>query len=251
MLNLSEIRKLSGGIFDTAEGDPVFRCRCGVEVTARLELCPKCAREDVETMREVVFGKALKSLPDMPHAVLGPSLRRSVDVRLMAGVQGWSASSGEGLALLGTSGAGKTTLAVALARHRLTVAKTAAEVKIASSIRFVSTLELQLERDRLQLGTGDDGPLMRGALKSALLILDEVGFEHEPRSGVAPVVFTLMQARYNSGRPTIVTSGLTEVELASRYGDATKRRMCERSRVLVAFGEIEHAPAQTSLAVAS
>ncbi len=243
MLSLEELLKLSG---QAMTGEVVHRCRCGVEVTARLSLCPNCSKEDVETMREVVFGKALRSLPDMPHAVLGPSLRRSVDVRLMAGVQGWSASSGEGLALLGTSGAGKTTLAVALARHRLNVAKTAAEVKIASSIRFASALELQLERDRLQLSATDDGPLMRGALKSALLILDEVGFEHEPRAGIAPVVFTLMQARYNSGKPTIVTSGLNEKELATRYGDATKRRMCERARVVEAFGEIQHGMAVAS-----
>ncbi len=241
LLSLAEIRRLSANMVEL-DGELVFRCRCGEVVPERLELCHDCAVVDAESMREIVLGKALRSLPAMPHAVLGPSLRWSVDHRLLAGINQptpWSASSGEGLTLLGSTGAGKTTLVVALARHRLSIAKSAAEVKIAAGIRFVSAPELQLERDRLPLSATDDGPLMRSALKATLLILDEIGFEHEPRAGVAPVVSTLMQARYNAGLTTLPTSGLTEAGLAARYGDATKRRLCERNRVITAFGPVQ------------
>lgn len=216
----------------------VHRCQCGVEVRDRGELCPECSEAESGKMRAMLLAAARGTLPAWTHARMGTGhdLGRYVDRRLLEGVRDWSAFGGLGLVLLGDTGTGKTTLAVAMMAFRLDQAKTADQVRVASGIRFVSVPELQLERDQQKLGTEGDGPLMRQAKASTLLVLDEVGFEHDPRAGIAPVVFDVAQWRYRRTLPTIVTSGLTELGLVSRYGDATKRRLTERAKVVTAFG---------------
>lgn len=216
-------------------GPVVHRCKCGATLANRWELCSACAATELEELREMALTRSRRTLPPWPHARLGPALAKSVDQRLLEGARGWSALGGLGLVLLGDTGAGKTTLAVALVAHRLDHAKTPEQVRIASAIRFVSVPALQLERDQQKLGT-EDGPLMRWAKRAALLVLDEVGYEHQARTGLAPVVRDVAQARYDAALPTIVTSGLTEAGLVERYGEATKRRLCERAKVVTAFG---------------
>jgi len=229
-------------LIDHPSGDPVrHRCRCDREVPSRGDLCADCTNAEIEELRGMALAYARRTLPSMPHAHLGnPELAAMVAPDMLRAARTWSVKTG-GLVLLGSTGAGKTTCAVAIARHRLDTAKTAEQVRIAAGIRFMSTLDLHRVRtEHARSGFGaarvdSDPPMVARAKTTALLILDEVGFEPAGRREDIAVVFDVAQARYNAGLPTIVTSGLSEDELARRYGEATKRRLFERSTVVSSF----------------
>jgi hypothetical protein len=225
----------------------VHRCRCNEQVPERGDLCPKCAGDEAKELREMVLAKARRSLPAMAHAHLGnPRIGDFVHADILAAVRTWRPLERDNLVLLGDTGCGKTTAAVAAARRILDLAKTPDAVRIAAGTRFASALDLHRARtEHARKGFSaeredDDPPVIAKAKGCELLVLDEVGFEPEPRAGELGVVLDVMQARYN-GRggqrlPTIVTSGLTEQGLARRYGEATKRRITERARVVSCFG---------------
>lgn len=219
----------------------VHRCRCGEQVPTRADLCGDCMRKEIEDLCAAALRKARASLPSMPHAHFGnPVLASMVAPEMYQAARTWSVRDG-GLVLLGTTGMGKTTVAVAIARHRLDTAKTAEQVRIAAGIRFMSALDLHRARtEHARAGfsadrVNDDAPAIARAKTTSLLVLDEVGFEPAGRREEIGIVFDIAQARYNAGLPTIVTSGLSEADIAHRYGEATKRRLCERATVVSVF----------------
>ena len=191
----------------------------------------------------MTLARARRTLPVMPHAHLGnPKLGTIVAAPILEAVRAWRMTEGLNLVLLGDTGCGKTTAAVALARGLLDLARESEVVRAVSGIRFRSALELH--NTRLDHGREgfraerirSDPPMVAKAKTTSLLILDEVGFEPEARRDELPVVLDIMQQRYNAGLVTIVTSGLSEQGLVRRYGEATKRRMTERARVVSVFG---------------
>ena len=152
---------------------------------------------------------------------------------ILEAARSWRRINGS-LALLGPTGAGKTASAVALA-HRIIDAclarkRSDADMRFAVGLRFISAKDLAQARREHKLGAGDS-PLEAMAIAATLLILDELGYEPQIDTTISDVV----DARYRAGLPIVVTSGLSEAELAVRYGDAVKRRLCERGRVVSAF----------------
>lgn len=216
-----------------AEPQPiVHRCEggCDAPVTRRLDYCSACATKNAAELRVAYLEPAYRSLPDWPHARFGPELAKAVkSPAVLDAVDGWRRRQG-GLVLLGPTGCGKTTAAVALAYRILDVARDralpAAEMKFAAGMLFVSAKDLAVARRESKLGSMP--ALERAARGASLLILDELGYETRLDS----TIDDLADLRYREGLPTIATSGLTEAEFAARYGDAVKRRLFERSVVV-------------------
>lgn len=117
--------------------------------------------------------------------------------------------------LLGPAGAGKTSLAAALAH-----AWARAHLRPAL---FVSAVDVGVSRQQHGLGEGDPR-ILREAMAAALLVLDDVGQELDLGSGV---VAHIVQRRYDHAKPTITTSGLNIEQLVSRYGAGVARRLIE------------------------
>jgi len=219
------------------------RCRCGVVVEERDGVCDTCVKVELDDMRARALNRARNSLPGMPWAHFGnPDI--PVAKAILEAAKQWRVTDGLNLVLLGTTGVGKTTAAVALARHRLDNARTAEQLRIAAGIRFMAAPDLhRIRTEHRRKGfngerRNDDPPMVSKAKTTTLLILDEVGFEPVEVAGEIGVVIDVMQSRYNAKPaplPTIITSGMTQKELAMRYGEATKRRMAERARIAECF----------------
>lgn len=120
----------------------------------------------------------------------------------------------------GRSGAGKTSLAVALVRERLRVTGEAG----------IMVLAFRLANARIQHRAGDGEPLIvERALRAPFLLLDDIGQEAmTPHNPIADIV----QERDAEQLPTWITTGLTREEVGQRYGGGVARRVFETARVV-------------------
>jgi DNA replication protein DnaC len=71
------------------------------------------------------------------------------------------------------------------------------------------------------LGKGDV-PEVIEACAASVLFFDEIGWERDPE-----VASLVLNERYKTGAPTIITSGKSPEELTAHYGAAVVRRMIE------------------------
>jgi hypothetical protein len=122
--------------------------------------------------------------------------------------------------LIGTSRAGKTSLAVAMLRAWVT--------KYERSAVFVPAHRLGVAR--LQHAAGHGEPeLVATAMRAPLVLLDDVGSERDfPTNPIPDVIFE----RHAQDLPTWVTTGLTRDALVTRYGAGVVARMFERATVI-------------------
>lgn len=119
-------------------------------------------------------------------------------------------SGASGAVLLGKTGHGKS-LAAAWAADRCRQAQSDTWVK------WIRADELsRILADR---GGSENIDLLK---RARLLVIDELGYERFPE-----LILEVLGARHDNSRPTIVTSGSTEKEIAARYSDATIRRVIE------------------------
>lgn len=146
-----------------------------------------------------------------------------------------------GAVLLGPTGCGKTTTQVHIA-CRL-IQRGLEQGRGWPRMRFIKATDLALARRKTPLGE-DEAPLVRDAMNAQLLFLDDLGQEH---SGTDTAIWETLDHRYDKGRPTIVTSGLTTEQFTERYGEAFTRRILTTRGV---EGRIYSAFARPALAVA-
>lgn len=121
------------------------------------------------------------------------------------------------LVLTGESGKGKS-LSMAQAALRLASAGR-------RGIRWYNVSKLVQALRSHRYGHGDC-PEVHDAIHARWLILDELGWEQ----GEPTALLDVLSARYDMGRVTCATSGLTEAELKARYGDALLRRITESNK---------------------
>lgn len=114
-----------------------------------------------------------------------------------------------GLYLVGTTGAGKTHLAVAAARE-IVLALGAESVLFDRVSRLVTDLQDTY-------GSGKTGAFLDRRERVPVLILDDLGTE-KATDDTLRMLFDLINAR--EGRPTLVTSNLTPPELGARFRDS-------------------------------
>lgn len=123
------------------------------------------------------------------------------------------------LVLRGDVGTGKTYLACALLRQRLERGQTG---------RFVSVSDLMDEiKARFGDGAGEQSEAYFDRLAGEpFLVLDDVGAEFDSLWS-AQRVAALIDRRYRSEAPTILTTNMTHRELAERYTKRTADRLRE------------------------
>jgi DNA replication protein DnaC len=144
-----------------------------------------------------------------------PELRERVDPASLEVARSLDLARLDRVTLLGSAGAGKTALAVAIAN-----AWTAAT---SQPSRFVAALDLGMARQQHALGDGE-AETVRAAMTARLLLLDDLG--QEPDFGISTIAH-VVEHRYDQARPTVATSGLPVESLLSRYGAGVTRRLLE------------------------
>jgi len=149
--------------------------------------------------------------PDLPGRVQPPSAVEAAR-RAVAAPR---------IAILGPSGAGKTSLAVALLRARSS--------RQSGAAKFFHAFELGLARSRHRLGDGE-AALVEDAMTIPIALLDSVGQDDSPR-GIEAVRDVVLK-RFADSKATIVTIDLSMDQVTSKFGDGFARRVLERATVI-------------------
>ena len=157
----------------------------------------------------------------MPANVLTPVRRfvRDIDGRLDAG---------DGLALAGPVGVGKTSLAMLVARAALDAGRT---VAIYSLPRLLAELRTTFDDDRIQSYT----QIMDRLTEVDLLHLDDVGAE-KTSPWVLEQLYAIVNARYEEERSVVITTNLERDELAEQINERTVSRLEEMCEILPLYG---------------
>lgn len=170
----------------------------------------------------------MRSLPPWPWARVGDSrwAERVRVERYRAFAAKYEPRLGN-VVLTGPSGAGKTAAMCAAAARLASAAVDAADDRatICGALWTDAHALVRAAREH-RLGAGPCAEVLAAA-RTSVLWLDELGQESRTE-----VLFELLDARYQHGLPTVVTTGLRVDELRSRYGEALTRRLVERGTVV-------------------
>jgi DNA replication protein DnaC len=184
----------------------------------------QCRRESLSrgTQNVLRTARAIASitskLPTWPTQQTAGKRRAVIAAEIMAAAEGYDCTTG--LLLLDKTGRGKTAGAVHLLFamwERSFRERTSVPVAM-----FVKAADLAASRRCHPLGEGEPRLLVE-ATEAELLLLDDLG-QDEKRDGT---IFDVLDARYDAGLPSVVTSGFTLEQLSERYGQALVRRIVE------------------------
>jgi hypothetical protein len=180
--------------------------------------------EIAERARRDRFGEAsvIRSrLPDFLRNISLVALASQIKAEsLRTAAQEWHPSRG-GLLLLGDTGEGKTTCAAVVARRviRQGVHEGGPMWELAQGLFWIRAESLERAMRNHPLGRGE-APDYGKAIGAKLLVLDEIGWEKDHK-----LIASVLAARYDTRRLTIVTSGQNLAGLRQTYGDAIVRRI--------------------------
>lgn len=227
-----------------------YRCRCGCGQVKRwedpsclpvLDIKAKEAKRQRSELREFL-DKAYATIPD------GMDWCRRKDDKWKEKVKGVTVHGADGfkqtiqefaakwnrdvgsVVLHGKTGVGKTITALAIMHRVLDAARDLPEdqmsirdMRWAAGSAFVSAPTLAVAWRNCALGEEPD--IVQLAKRATLLVLDEVGYEYfNPEQSTT--LFEVLDHRYlQKGRPTIITTELTEQQLMARYRPAMYRRI--------------------------
>jgi len=189
--------------------------------------CERVAEiENGRLARERVLGRAYRSIPEaFGWARIGDPLYGSIKLH-QAGrtfADAWKRGRGSVL-VTGPTGQGKTTCTIALL-HRILDAARDKDLGVvmtdyAKRIRYTSAQALCFARQSWE----QEPELIADAKWASLLVIDEWGPEVDSKGALWEVI----NSRYEDGKQTILTTGLTKDAFAKRYGDALSRRVLDR-----------------------
>ena len=141
------------------------------------------------------------------------------EIRRFVAAIGPNLDAGHGLWLYGGVGTGKTALAMIVSKAAIDAART---VAIYSCPRLLSVI-------RESIDGGGVLPFLDQLTAVDLLHIDDLGAEHRTE-WVLEQLYTIINARYEEERSTLVTSNLDRDELAAQLGERIVSRlegMCE------------------------
>lgn len=119
----------------------------------------------------------------------------------------------------GGSGRGKTALACAALRARIESGCTRP--------LYVAAWRLAVARARHPLGEGEP-EIVNAAMRAELLLLDELGDQHQATSAVPDVIYE----RESEGLPTWITTWMTAHDVTILFGSGIARRIFERAVII-------------------
>lgn len=133
------------------------------------------------------------------------------------------------LLLCGSTGLGKTHLSSAIAKR---VIERGYDVKYES----VQNVLADFEHDRFRSGYGAESESRSAIyLETELLILDDLGTEMTNTFTVS-VLYQIINTRINQGRPTVISTNLSQSEIRERYSDRVASRIFGEYRPLLFCG---------------
>lgn len=204
---------------------------------AEAACCHPCMYADaVAAAKAEALARALETIPSaLRGASFGPITQARVrlsrpDQRRVA----VAANDGRWVTLLGPPGAGKSTLAAAIARRVLeaSVREESGFVGV-REVLWVSSFALARANIKHPLGQGDP-PLVRQAKAAKTLIVDDLG--QEPKIESSSVDEVLFERTETEGRATWITTGLDRAQVANRYGGGIARRVFDLAEVATLGG---------------
>ncbi len=177
-------------------------------------------------------------LPNWDYAHLGNTEWVSrVDAAAIAAVRRWEPLGNAGLVVCGPTGSGKSSSIVARVRNKLAELATTlgrgGDLPRLPSVRW--TTEEALMRSAYRWDNDDEAVAWtRAQARPRVFIIDEVGFAGGDRAptGRTPALMAVVNARYDAGAATTITTGLKPEDLVARYGAAVWRRLVERAEVV-------------------
>jgi len=156
------------------------------------------------------------------------------EIRAFAGNISANLDAGHGLWLTGSFGTGKTALAMIVSKAAIDAGRT---VAIYSCPRLLSVIRESIDPPSRGGSPGGGVLDFLDRLAAAdLLHIDDLGAEHRT-DWVLEQLYTIINARYEDERSTIVTSNLGRDELAAQLGERTVSRLEGMCEILPFFGE--------------
>jgi len=151
------------------------------------------------------------------HDSTEPEIERAIKIPALVAATKDCATTPRNVAFLGPTGVGKTT-ALGLLVRRFYIAQRTNRLRV---VRWVYARDLAASVLEYALGAGEC-PEVRLAREAPVLVLDDLGLEkdHGP-------LLDVLNERYEGGRLTWVSSGLTVPQLRDRYGEAFFRRLVD------------------------
>jgi DNA replication protein DnaC len=147
------------------------------------------------------------------------------EIRAFVGDIGANLDAGHGLWLTGSLGTGKTALAMIVSKAAIDAGRT---VAIYSCPRLLSVIRESIDGD----GVLD---FLDRLAAADLLHIDDLGAEHRTE-WVLEQLYTIINARYEDERSTLVTSNLGPEELAEQLGERIVSRLEGMCDLLPFFG---------------
>jgi DNA replication protein DnaC len=196
---------------------------------AEMEAAEKRRKEKAAAELEKAQRRHLErmELPERPlRLILAGAATKSQAVEALE--RPWSL-----LVMSGRPGTGKTLAACLWLARYVQDAKNWEE----DTFRFKGSAVF-LTAERLSRWSRYDDAAMEKLYKAKRLVLDDLGVEYLDEKGAyASILDALIDARYSSMRPTILTTNLTGQAFKERYGERIADRLRDEGSLFVALGQ--------------
>lgn len=249
---------------DPGPPPPSTKCqRCGQEAKPKFifigwrqqEHCESCAkivaeereREQAIQERKDKIARLLESsgmrgiMRNMTFDSFDPQRRGNIYQIAKQYAEDFTPKTNTGLIFYGKAGAGKTHLAVAIARHVIEQKQTAA--RVARTVELLAGIR-QTFNEHDGYRAESEAELIQKFIYVPLLVLDDLGAE-KISDWVREVLYRIIDERWLEQRPMIVTTNLNLKELEERIGERIVSRIagiCVQVEMQNRDYRIENAP---------
>lgn len=190
---------------------------------------------------DATIGRALagaaESVPSSAHMYDWRDFDKLPHARAAVAAARTMAQGGErpGLVLWGSTGTGKTTLALIAMRHMAEAGQRVAWVEYTDLIKRV---QATYDRERYTGPTEDE--ILTALVKADLLVIDDMGSAASDRPASEnriEIMFRIVNGRYAWSGRTIVTTNLTPEHLRRQFGDRIYSRLAGMSDLVKCDGK--------------